>query len=162
MVLFCGQSLDEHLCLTHAAQGLRVSIVRYFNAYGPRLDAQGYGSVIGTFVSQALANESLTVHADGWQTRCFTYVDDRVQGTVLAATRPEALGQVFNIGGVAKITVLDLAGLILGLSHSTAGVRLVPYGAAYGAGFEDTPRRVRDVSKAQHLLGFRALVPLEE
>lgn len=157
-----GKALDEHLCLAYHAQGLPVSIVRYFNSYGPRLDPKGYGSVVGTFVAQAMANGPMTVHHDGQQTRCFTYIDDTVQGSVLAATAPRALGQVFNIGSDTETTILGLAEIVRRLTESGAELTFVPHCDAYGADFEDIPRRVPDVSKAERLLGFRAQVPLEE
>ena len=156
------KALDEHLCFAYYARGLQVSIVRYFNSYGPRLDAKGYGSVVATFIMQAMANTPLTIHHDGRQTRCFTYIDDTVRGSVLAATKPEALGQVFNIGSDVETTILELAELILRLTKSDAGLTFIPYHEAYGADFEDTPRRVPDVSKAAQVLGFRAEVPLQE
>jgi UDP-glucose 4-epimerase len=157
-----GKALDEHLCLTYHAQGLPVSIVRYFNSYGPRLDTKGYASVIATFITQAMANKPLTVHHDGQQTRCFTYIDDTVRGSMLAATTTEAQGQVLNIGSDVETTILALARLVLRLTKSSAELTFVPYHEAYGEGFEDIPRRVPDVSKAERLLGFRAEVPLEE
>jgi UDP-glucose 4-epimerase len=157
-----SKALDEHLCFAYCDQGLPVSIVRYFNSYGPRVDAEGYASVLATFVGQALADQPLTVHEDGRQTRCFTYVADTVEGSLLAATKVEALGQAFNIGNDAEITILDLARLILRLTGAGSGIVFVPYEEAYGPGFEDTPRRAPEVSKAQRLLGFRARVPLVE
>ena len=60
-----AKAVDEHLALAYAAHGLPVSIVRYFNSYGPRLDSRGYGSVLANFIRQALAGEPLTVHGDG-------------------------------------------------------------------------------------------------
>jgi UDP-glucose 4-epimerase len=157
-----GKALDEHLCFAYHSQGLPVSIVRYFNSYGPRVDAEGYASVLATFIAQALAGQPLTVHEDGQQTRCFTYVADTVQGSLLAATKTEAVGQAFNIGNHMEVKILELAGLILRLTGAGSGIVFVPYEEAYGAGFEDTLRRVPEVSKAQRLLGFRAQVPLEE
>lgn len=157
-----GKALDEHLCLAYYERGLPVSIVRYFNSYGPRLDSKGYRSVVATFITQAMANRPLTVHHDGQQTRCFTYIDDTVRGSVLAATKTEALGQAFNIGSDVETSVLELARLVLRLTESSAELTFVPYSEAYGADFEDMPRRVPDVSKAERLLGFRAEVSLEE
>ncbi len=154
--------LDEHLCLAYHHRGLPVSIVRYFNAYGPRLDPRGYGSVIAMFVTQALARQPLTVHGQGRQTRCFTYVQDTVQGTALAAQRPEALGQAFNIGHSGEISILELAKLVQRLTRSDAGIILTPYEHVYGAGFEDTERRVPNIGKARDLLGFCAEVTLEQ
>jgi len=57
------------------------SDVRYFNIYGPRMDPKGYGSVMATFVRQALAGDPVTVYGDGLQSRCFTYIDDCIDGT---------------------------------------------------------------------------------
>jgi UDP-glucose 4-epimerase len=157
-----AKALDEHLCLAYHARGLPVSIVRYFNTYGPRMDTEGYAGVVAAFIGQALANQPLTIHHDGQQTRCFTYVSDIVRGTILAATRDKALGEILNIGSQREISVLELAQLILQLTGSTAEPVFIPYSQAFGATFEDTPRRVPDTSKAARLLGFRAIVPLDE
>ncbi|MFM8968874.1 MAG: NAD-dependent epimerase/dehydratase family protein [Actinomycetota bacterium] len=73
-----AKAIDEHLALAYAQHGLRMSVVRYFNSFGPRLDPRGYGSVVANLMRQALDNEPLTVHGDGTQTRCFTYIDDTV------------------------------------------------------------------------------------
>ncbi len=88
-----SKALAEHLAYAYQSQGLRMSIVRYCNAYGPRTDESGFGSVIARFVNQALRDEPITIYGGGWQTRCFTYVEDSVQGTILAATKDEALGE---------------------------------------------------------------------
>lgn len=156
-----AKALDEHLALAYAMRGLPVVIVRYFNAYGPRLGPRGYGSVVAKFIGQALRGEPLSVHGDGRQTRCFCYVADLVRGTVLAATSPEAEGEVFNIGRDVETSILTLAETIISLTHSSSQIRFVPYDEAYGTGFEDIPRRVPNVAKAERLLGFRAETALE-
>jgi UDP-glucose 4-epimerase len=157
-----SKAVDEHLAFAYAEQGLRVSIVRYFNSYGPRLDERGYGSVIARFVTQALSGEPITVHGDGRQTRCFTYVTDTVEGTVLAARRKEALGSVFNIGSVEEVTICDLAERIRRMLGSASQVTLVPYEGAYPKGFQDTPRRIPDLSQARDVLGYSPTVTLDE
>jgi len=157
-----SKAIDEYFALAYAKRGLPVVIVRYFNSYGPRLDPKGYGSVIAKFIGQALRGEPLTVYSDGQQTRCFTYVDDTVRGTILAATVREAEGKVFNIGSSRETTILELARLVKELVGSPSEIVHVPYAEAYGPDFEETRRRVPDVSKAERILGFRAQVPLEE
>ena len=157
-----AKAIDEHLALIYNDKGLPISIVRYFNSYGPRLDPRGYGSVVAKFINQALAGEPLTVFSDGQQTRCFTYVDDTVRGSILAATLKEAEGQSFNIGNNRETTILELAQLVKELAGSPSEIVHVPYERAYGADFEETRRRVPDVRKAERVLGFRAEVPLEE
>lgn len=154
--------LDEHMGLAYARRGLPVSVVRYFNAYGPRLDPRGYGSVIGRFLGQALRHEPLTVYGDGQQTRCFTFVDDTIQGTILAGTTPEAAGQVFNIGANRETTVRDLAEMVLAVSGAASTIEYVPFERAYGPAFEETRRRVPAIDKAQTILNFRATFSLED
>lgn len=157
-----AKAIDEYFGLAYARKGLPVTVVRYFNAYGPRLDPLGYGSVIARFFTQALRGEPLTVYDDGEQTRCFTYVEDTVRGTILAATVREAAGQVFNIGSNWETSINELARLICDLTGSPSEIVHVPAASAYGPDFEETRRRVPDVTRAREVLGFEARTPLEE
>lgn len=94
--------------------------VRLFNAYGPRMSL-GDERVIPRFVSQALTGEPLTVHGDGSQTRTMCYVDD----TVDALIRTIELGQpgkIYNIGCDEKITMRQLAELIIEMTHSDSEI----------------------------------------
>jgi len=100
-----AKAIDEYFALAYAKKGLPVAAVRYFNAYGPRLDPRGYGSVIARFITQALRGEPMTIYDDGEQTRCFTYVADTIDGTIKAATTSEAAGMVFNIGSNRETSV---------------------------------------------------------
>jgi UDP-glucose 4-epimerase len=152
-----AKALDEHLAFAYAEQGLAMSIVRYFNSYGPRLDEKGYGSVVANFLRQALANEPLTVHGSGEQTRCFTYVADSVRGTMLAASTPSAKGGVFNIGNSVEMTINDLATMIIAATKSSSSVQHISHDDRYGVGFEDTKRRVPDMNRAKTVLGYEPL-----
>lgn len=156
-----SKAIDEHFAFAYAVKGLPVAIVRYFNSYGPRLDERGYGSVVANFIRQALRGEPITVHGDGKQTRCFTYIDDTVAGTLLAGEAPGAAGEAFNIGSTRETSILDVAKTIKRLTRSKSPIELVPYASYYGEGFEDTRRRVPSVDKAKRLLGFSPKVDLE-
>jgi nucleoside-diphosphate-sugar epimerase len=157
-----AKALDEHLAFAYLDRGLRISIVRYFNSYGPRIHQSGYGSVIARFAWQALSGKPLTVHGDGGQTRCFTFVSDTVDGTVRAGTRDEAIGAVFNIGSQREVSIAELARQVRDNLHSKSEIALEPYERAYPKGFEDTRRRVPDVTKAREVLGFEAKVDLAD
>jgi UDP-glucose 4-epimerase len=157
-----AKAIDEHLAFIYHSRGLPTTIVRYFNSYGPRLDPRGYGSVVAKFIGQALRNEPLTVLDDGRQTRCFTYIDDTVRGTILAAALPQAEGLAFNIGSNRETPILELARLVIQLTDSSAEIWHLSYEEAYGSGFEETRRRVPDVRRAAEVLGFEAQVSLEE
>jgi UDP-glucose 4-epimerase len=156
-----SKAIDEHFAFAYAAKGLPVSIVRYFNSYGPRLDERGYGSVVANLTRQALGGEPMTIHGDGQQTRCFTYITDTVAGTLLAGEVPGAIGQVFNIGTPVETSIAELGRTIQRLTRSKSSFRLISYEAYYGEGFEDTRRRVPAIDKAQRILGFKPKVGLE-
>ena len=156
-----SKAIDEHFAFAYTVKGLPVSILRYFNSYGPRLDERGYGSVVANLTRQALRGEPLTVHGDGKQTRCFTYIDDTVAGTLLAGEVKEAIGEAFNIGSPNETSILDLAKLIKRLTRSKSPIAFQAYEAYYGEGFEDPRRRVPSVDKAKRLLGFAPKVDLE-
>jgi UDP-glucose 4-epimerase len=157
-----AKAIDEHFAFAYAAKGLPVSVVRYFNSYGPRLDPRGYGSVIAKFITQARLGQPLTVFDNGQQTRCFTYVEDTIRGTILAATVPEATGKVFNIGSNRETRIVDLARTVRDLVGSDSEIVQVPYSNVFGENFEETRRRVPDIRRAEEILGFRASTPLEE
>lgn len=157
-----SKALDEHLTFAYHRQGLPAGVVRYFNSYGPRLDARGYGSVVARFINQALDGLPITVYDDGQQTRCFTYVGDTVRGTLLAGALSEAEGKAFNIGDDRETAILDLAHMVRDFINPEVDVQHVSYTQAYGTRFEETRRRVPDTRRARELLGFEAEVSLEE
>ena len=155
-----SKAIDEHFAFAYYNKGLPVSIVRYFNSYGPRLDEKGYGSVVARFIHEALSGEPITVHGDGSQSRCFTYIDDTVEGTILAGEVKEAEGKAFNIADEQETTILELAHLIKEQTHSPSKIQFVPYRSTYGESFEDTPRRVPSIEAARNTLGFKSKVSL--
>jgi UDP-glucose 4-epimerase len=157
-----SKALDEHLAFAYHRQGLPVSVVRYFNSYGPRLDPRGYGSVVARFINQALDGQPITVFDDGQQTRCFTYVDDTVRGTLLAGTLAEAEGKAFNIGNNREASIKELAQKVRDAVNPRLEIKHIPYVEAYGARFEETRRRVPDTRRARDVLGFEVKVTLEE
>jgi UDP-glucose 4-epimerase len=157
-----SKAIDEHCALALASRGFPVTVVRYFNSYGPRLDPNGYGSVIARFVSQARLGQPITVFDNGQQTRCFTYVDDTVCGTILAGTVPGAVGKIFNIGANRETRIVDLAHMIRQLVGAESEVVQVPYQSVFGEDFEETRRRVPDICRSVEILGFQANTPLEE
>lgn len=158
-----SKALDEHLAFAYAAErGLRMSIVRYFNTYGPRLHENGYGSVVASMTAQALAGDPIVIHGDGNQSRCFGFVGDTIRGTYLAGTIDGALGQAFNIGASTEISINELAERICRAAGSSSEISHISYDEAYGPGFEDPKRRVPDVTKAAGMLGWTPRVSLDE
>ncbi|MCK6553036.1 NAD-dependent epimerase/dehydratase family protein [Candidatus Binatia bacterium] len=157
-----SKAVGEHFCFAYGHMGLPVTITRYFNVYGPRLDRLDVGRIITIFMGQMLRNEPLTVIGDGAQTRCFTYIDDCIRATMAAGIAPGTDGQVFNIGTNVETTVLDLAKAMIEAGDSRSTIKFVSQESVYGASYEDIPRRVPDVARMETILGVRAETPLVE
>jgi nucleoside-diphosphate-sugar epimerase len=158
-----SKAVGEHFCFAFLKLGLPVTVVRYFNVYGPRLDRVDVGRLFTIFMGQLLRSADLTVVGDGKQTRCFTYVNDAIEATVAAGLQPAADGQAINIGTDVETTVLDFAKLMLELYGSTKSkIRFVTQEEVYGPSYEDIPRRVPDNTKMRRLLGVTPKVDLRD
>ena len=157
----CSKAIDEFLALAyHREKRLPAIIARLFNTVGPRQIGR-YGMVVPTLVSQALDGRPLTVHGNGQQTRCFGFVDDVVTSLLLLMDHPDAAGEVFNVGSTQEVSITHLAERILALTGSPSEIVYVPYSEAYEEGFEDMPRRVPDISKAERFIGFTPRTSLD-
>lgn len=156
-----AKALDEHLCFAYYREnGIPISIVRYFNVYGPRADSSDYSGVIPIFIRRILEDKSPQVHGDGKQTRCFTFVKDIVEGTLLAAEK--STGEVLNLGTEKETSIMELAQTLIRLMGSKLKPEFIPYEKFYGKHYEDIRRRVPDCSKARKLLGWQPKTSLEE
>ncbi|HEY3244494.1 MAG TPA: NAD-dependent epimerase/dehydratase family protein [Phycisphaerae bacterium] len=145
----------EHLAKAyHHEFGLPTVCVRPFNVYGPGQVGEG---AISTFIQRALRNQDITIYNQGNQIRAWCYIDDFVDGLMLALTHPAAVGESFNIGNArAVITVYGLAQTVVRVLGSSSKILFAE------REFPDIQLRVPSVSKAKNLLGFSAKVDLEE
>src|SRR6187402_1001213 len=99
--------------------GVRTSMVRIFNTYGPRLQPND-GRVISNLMMQALAGEDLTVYGDGAQTRSFCFQSDLVRGILALAKSGEPLPT--NIGNPEEWTILECAKTVLEVTGSSSKI----------------------------------------
>jgi dTDP-glucose 4,6-dehydratase len=134
--------------------GVPVKIARIFNTYGPRL-RRGDGRAVPTFIEQALADEPITVHGDGSQTRSLCYVDDLVQG-IWDLLMSDVVGESVNLGNPEEVKVLDLARTIVLLAGSRSEVVFTD------RPIDDPEVRCPDISRATSLFGWLPRVPLSE
>jgi UDP-glucose 4-epimerase len=128
--------------------------LRYFNVYGPRQTGE-YAGVITVFIEQALADDPITVHGDGSQTRDFVFVEDVVRANRLAAETGQA-GTAYNVGTGASITIRDLAELIRDITDANSDI--VHTDPREG----DIEQSKADISKAESALGYEPRVSLRE
>jgi len=157
-----AKAIDEFLSLAyHREKRLPVVIVRCFNTVGPRQTGQ-YGMVVPTFVKNALLNHPLTIYGDGKQSRCFTYVDDVVDGFIKLMGEKKAVGNIFNIGTSEEITIEELAKRVKAKTRSKSKLDYIKYEDAYEEGFEDMRRRVPDLTKIEKLIGYKPRYSLDD
>jgi nucleoside-diphosphate-sugar epimerase len=145
----------EHLALNYHKQfGLPTVAIRPFNIYGPRQVGTG---AVHHFILNALKGEDLTIHNDGSQIRAWCYIDDIVDGVLLALSKPAAVGQTFNIGNPrSTVTIHNLAKQIVRVSKSTSQLKHIEWN------FPDVELRIPDIGKARRLLAYEPKVELEE
>ena len=145
----------EHLAHAYYSQyGLPVVTVRPFNVYGPGQTGEG---AIQIFIKKALKNETIHIDGDGSQIRAWCYVDDFVNCLIRCIEDPKAIGESFNIGNArAVITILGLAQTVCRVLKSDSQIVFDPPLSA------DIAIRIPSVSKTEDILGFKALVDLEE
>jgi len=140
----------------YAAYSLPVITVRPFNSYGPRQSAR---AIIPTLITQALASSEIKL-GNTEARRDFTFVSDTVAGFLAAASCPEAIGKVINIGSGRDISIGELAELIIQITGSPANLaidqeRIRPEKS-------EVNRLLADNRRAKEILGWEPKVSLEE
>jgi UDP-glucose 4-epimerase len=144
----------EHLAHNYFRQyELPTCSIRPFNIYGPGQVGEG---AVHAFVVRALKGSPVTIHNEGDQIRSWCYIDDIVDAIELCLSKPEAVGESFNIGNPrSTVTIYQLARLVIEAAGSKSPIDFVRWD------FPDVEIRVPDVKKAEQRLGFRAKVDLD-
>jgi UDP-glucose 4-epimerase len=141
----------------HRLYGVETVGLRYFNVFGPRQDpASEYAAVIPKFILWGLRGEPLEIHGDGRQSRDFTYIDDVVNANLRAGLAPDVGGEVFNVGGGERTSLLEIIERLEKILERTLERRHTPLRAG------DIPHTLADVSKGQRLLGHTPRVGFDE
>jgi len=145
----------EHLSHAYFREyGLPIVTVRPFNIYGPGQTGEG---AIQIFIRKALQNEPIEIYGDGAQIRAWCYIDDMVRALMLALELPSAVGQSFNVGNARAVTTIyGLAETVCRVLGSSSEIHFKPPLSA------DIELRIPETAKAERVLGFRAMVDLEE
>nr|WP_088368049.1 UDP-glucuronic acid decarboxylase family protein [Sphingomonas dokdonensis] len=132
-----------------------VRIARIFNTYGPRMHPDD-GRVVSNLICQALSGDTMTVYGDGSQTRSFCYVSDLVAGLIGLMDSDTVGASPVNLGNPNELTVGDLATRIVEMTGAKCLVDYQPLPV------DDPRRRKPDITRAQQVLGWAPLVPLED
>lgn len=149
-----GKLAGEHLTQAYYQEfGMPAVSVRPFNIYGPGQIGEGAMMV---FIQRALCGDDLLIHGDGNQIRAWCYIDDFVDGLMMAIEHPDAVGESFNIGNArAVITIYGLAQTVVRVLGSSSKITFINRPGP------DVELRVPSVEKAKRLVGFEAKIDLE-
>ena len=144
----------------HSVYGIRACSLRLTNTYGPRqLIRHSRQGFIAWFIRKAVLGEEIEIYGDGAQKRDFDYVDDVVDAFLRAGASEGAPGQVFNLGGEAAISLLELARMLIDIAGA-GSYTLVP--------FPEDRKRIdigdfqSDPTKIRQALGWQPRVGLRE
>lgn len=147
----------EKYCFTfYKVHGVPATVLRYFNVYGPRQNSSEYANVISIFSRRIREGKPLTIFGDGKQTRDFVFVEDVVSANVLAATQPDAIGEIFNIATGKETNIEQLISILAEVSGKENSV-------IYAAPRAGEVRNSRaNIEKAQRMLDYNPETSLKE
>ena len=150
---------ERYMISFYRCYGLETVALRYFNVFGPRQDPSSpYSGVLAKFITLMLKGEQPTIFGDGEQSRDFTYIDNVVQGNLLACKAPAAdiAGKVFNVATGRRITLNETFKALQSLiSYSGSPA----YGSERGG---DIKHSLADISAAEKYLGYKVQVNFED
>lgn len=138
--------------------GLETVSIRYFNVFGPRQQPSSpYSGVLSLFVRSALQNLAPTIYGDGEQTRDFTFIDNVVDGVLLAVGAPNVAGEVINVACGNRVSLNQAWAVLEDIMQ-----RRLPIPILAAARPGDVRDSLADISKAERLLGYEPAVPFPE
>ena len=137
--------------------GTDIRIARFFNVYGPN---QSGNFVISIFIKAAMENKPITIFGDGSQTRCFTYVDDIIDGVAKVIERGKA-SEAYNIGNNHPTTILELAHIIKDVTESNSEIIKAGFGKQTRLKEREIEYRIPDISK-MNALGWKPKTMIKE
>lgn len=144
----------ERMCWLYQQNfGVPVTALRYFTVYGPR---QRPDMAFHKFFKAAIASQPIDIYGDGQQTRDFTFISDIVAANLAATKIPEAVGEVFNIGGGSRVVLTEL------LNQIETIIAKPLYRNYLDPARGDARHTSADISKAQKILNYQPQVSLLE
>ena len=148
-------TVEHYLYMYYVNYGLKYTVLRYPNVFGPRQDPHGEAGVVAIFTGRMLAGESITINGDGEQTRDFVYVGDCAQANLLALTIDHEPG-IYNLGWGRPTSINEICSVLVNVTNYSFPVQYGP------AKVGETRHIYLDASKAKKDLGWEPTITLEE
>lgn len=148
----------EYYCRAFAdTYGLETVSLRYFNVFGPRQDPTSeYAAVIPKFIARMLDGQPPVIYGDGTQSRDFTYIDNVVEGNLMALRAPDAAGSFMNLATSGQVTLLELVEKLNRLLNTDFEPVLAPERTG------DIKHSRADISKARALLRYKPVTNFDD
>ena len=155
-----SKALIEHMLFSlYRKNILDFSTVRFFNVYGPK---QNPIYVVSQSIYRILNNLEPDLYDGGNQVRCFTYIDDAIEGIIRAGTYKKASGEVFNIGNQVPTKIKEILEICMKESGTNININNVSTSKLYGDVYQDIDNRIPDCSKADKILDWNAKIQAKE
>jgi UDP-glucose 4-epimerase len=144
------------------SEGLKMVIIRPFNAYGEYMREDTYAAAIPNFYRRIIKGLPPIVHGTGKQTRDFTYVEDTCNGIMLADQTKNAIGDTFNIGQGKEINIIDIAKKMLKKYEELTDKKMNRILKFDETRKGDVMRHLADISHARKVLGYKPRISFDE
>ncbi len=148
----------ENYCKAfYRVYGLETVCLRYFNVFGPRQDPNSeYAAVIPKFILAMMEGRAITIQGDGEQSRDFTFIDNNVEGNMLAMTAQDAPGEVFNLACGERFTLNEM------VQNLSEIMGITPHIEYLEGRTGDVKHSLADISKAERILGYTPKVSFRD
>jgi UDP-glucose 4-epimerase len=150
---------EYYMTSFYRVYGLETVSLRYFNVFGPNQDPTSmYSGVLAIFITRMLAGEQPTIHGDGEQSRDFTFIENVVNGNLMACRAPAGAvaGKAFNVACNRRVTLNETYSLLQTLTGYRGAANHGPERAG------DIKHSLADIALAEKFLGYKPTVGFEE
>ncbi len=148
---------EKYVKVFNHLYGLNTSVLRYFHVYGPRQESSDVGGVVTIFTRKCIEGKPITIFGDGTQQRSFTWVKDVVRANIAAAANPVSNGQVYNCASGIKITIQELAEMVISvMGSSVSKIQYADWTPGDIKVFEIDNRKIITDLKMNFMIDFKA------
>ena len=149
---------EEYVKAYAVSFGLKYTILRFFNVYGP---GQSKDFVIPEFVSNTSKNNPILIHGSGSQIRSFCHISDISKGVSLSIEKGD--NEIINIGNASEpITISELAKKIIGITNSESSIQFVPFTDSNRRRQKEIINRIPSIKKAESMLSYKPEISLND
>ena len=150
------RAIESYIQLLSREHGLKYTILRYANPYGPRQKPDGAQGVIAVFAGKIMARQPIDVWGDGSVIRDYIFIDDLVRATMMALNSDQAVNEIFNIGSGVGLSIREIISLVEAITGIEAIENVHP------ARIFDIPVNVLNIERATKKMSWVPMISMQE